>query len=74
MENYNGGRFTMQTFNTKHAKICAFCQNWFDPACSAIQPKAGDFFAVDEKAKKKCMILKLDRPANCSCNKFKNKF
>ena len=74
MGNYNEWRFTMQTFNTKHAKICAFCQNWFDPACSAIQPKAGDFFAVDEKAKKKCMILKLDRPANCYCNKFKNKF
>ena len=64
----------MQTFNTKHTKICAFCQNWFDPACSAISPKSGDFFAVDEKMKKKCMVTKLDKAAICSCNKFKNKF
>ena len=63
----------MKTFNIKNTRICAFCKNWFDPACKAIQPKSGGFFNIDDKAKNKCMIMGLERNAMCSCPKFEKK-
>ena len=64
----------MKSFNSKMTRICAFCKNWFDPGCTAIKPRSGDFFEIDDKVKKRCMICKLDKNALSSCGKFESKF
>lgn len=58
----------------KQTRICAFCQNWYDPCNSAIRPKSGDFFEYENTARNKCMERKVDTGAWSSCGKFKCKF
>lgn len=64
----------MQTFNYKHTKICAFCKNWYDPAGCAIRPKSGGFVEIDNSARRRCMLVGLDKAATSSCKNYKCKF
>ncbi len=43
--------------NIKTTKICAFCKNWFDPACSAVNPvtPVSGWWEVDNTVKKLCL-------------------
>lgn len=57
--------------NVKHTKKCAFCKNWFDPACSAIAPKSpaiGMWEIRDINQKCMCMKKNIQMPANGFCS------
>ena len=60
--------------NCRYAKVCGFCKNYYDPANETIKPRPGkDFFEIDIKTKRKCMVSGLMKCANNSCNKFERK-
>lgn len=66
----------MKIANTKSTRICAFCQNWYDPANSAIvpkQPQAG-FWEYDCDATRKCVKYGFEKKAWTSCGDFVCKF
>ena len=63
----------MKTFNVNMTKICAFCKHWFDPSCSALKPKSGYFYEIDDKMKKRCDVYKLDKQAISYCKYFERK-
>ena len=60
--------------NCKKNKWCCFCQNWFDPSCSALKPRIGDLFDVDDKKKARCMLVSYETKALSTCSRFKPKF
>ena len=60
----------MRLFNVRDHKICAFCQYWYDPANTALSPKApgAGFWLVDETMKQKCMrMVSFRRPSTATC-------
>jgi len=59
------------TVNIKHVKKCAFCKNWYDPACSAIEPAApgiGLWKIKDINQKSMCMKKNIQMPSNAFCS------
>lgn len=63
------------TINKSSGKKCAFCKYWYDPANSAISPKAPQIgiWSFDERAVKKCLKSNLDKRASYACTKFESK-
>lgn len=63
--------------NIKYSKKCAFCKNWFDPTCSAIEaesPVIGLWKIKDINQKCKCLKKNIPMPANAFCSSdFKSK-
>lgn len=61
------------TCNVKITRKCAFCQNWFDPTCSAIEPVHGDIWKYNPDQKCKCRITGTDKRGFASCSRFVSK-
>lgn len=59
--------------NIKHAKKCAFCKHWYDPANSNItpkNPKLGMWQINDTNKKCLCLNKNLQVPAHSFCPKY----
>lgn len=59
------------TVNIKHIKKCAFCKYWYDPANSAITPKApniGLWEIKDINQKNLCLKKNIPMSANAFCS------
>lgn len=63
----------LKVAHSKSTHICAFCAHWFDPSCSAIKPKAGDFWLYETTARKRCTKKRLDTQSWVHCNDFQGK-
>ena len=65
-----------QLININHAKKCAFCKFWYDPANSNILPKTPQFgiWQIND-TNKRCLCTKknLQVPAHSSCPKYECK-
>jgi hypothetical protein len=61
--------------NLNSFKCCAFCKHWYDPANAHIQPHDAkhNMWEFEEKARCKCMLSNLDRPAGQKCSKYECK-
>lgn len=56
----------------KHIKKCAFCKNWYDPANSAITPRApkiGLWIIKDTNQKCICLKKNIKISANAFCSR-----
>ena len=60
--------------NRKKNKWCCFCKSWYDPANTALKPRQGDLFDVDQKKRYRCMVHSYDTNALSTCPKFSPKF
>lgn len=57
--------------NVKRAKKCAFCKYWYDPASSAIAPRAPkiDLWEIkDTNQKSMCLKKNIPMSANAFCS------
>ena len=65
----------MGSINISREQKCAICKYWFDPACTAIKPRAPqmNLWDVENNAQKMCLQKGFDTSAMNSCFKFKNK-
>lgn len=66
----------MTVINVKRFGRCAVCKHWYDPANSAITPRAPqiDLWEYDDSAKRKCMKKNFDTNASGFCSYFQSKF
>lgn len=65
----------MMVFNIKTSRSCAFCKYWYDPANSAISPKAPNInlWNVDDKCKNMCLKTNIEKKATATCSRFELK-
>lgn len=65
----------MLTANIKHAKICAFCKYWYDPANTAIAPKSvvGGFWEYDETVWNVCKKFGAKKRSGNGCQNYEQK-
>lgn len=68
--------FMKKIANVRSSKICAFCNSWYDPSNSHINPvnTVAGFWEYEHNSKCKCLKTNLDKPAWASCSRFKCKF
>ena len=57
--------------NIKSAKICAFCQYWYDPANAAIVPQnpVSGFWKYDDQMWNVCKLYGTKRRSGMGCTK-----
>ncbi len=65
----------MQQANIKYVKKCAFCKHWYDPANTAVSPKAPQInvWLYDEKASRKCLKRNVEMKSGAVCRKYEGK-
>lgn len=64
----------LKVAHCKQTKICAFCQRWYDPCNSSIQPHNGQFYKYENSARNRCTEKNIDTAAWNSCSSFRCKF
>lgn len=65
----------MRVINVKRYPVCVTCKNWYDPACSAMKPKAPaiDLWEIDDTCRKMCSIKNFETNGGVTCPKYVSK-